>query len=398
VDLVCGVCIDVLRNNSTLKGSFQYNLFTHDIEHARDNTYFSPTAKKNETITDTDVHLLRAYLTKRLNFSPAKDNINTAIIDVSMDIRYHPIKQYLEGLRWDGISRLDTFLIDICGVEDNEYTRSVSRKVFVALIKRIYEPGCQFDYLTILEGQQGIYKSRLLRAIGGKWYAPIELLVNDRKSLADSMRGKWLLEVEELAGFKKADVERMKSFLSCPVDRIRFSYGERSEDFKRQCVLIGTMNPDGENKYLNDVENRRFWPIELPNDKKIKLDLFCEHRDQYFAEACLKYNDGELLYLDNDEAARIALEEQNKRRSIDPWEGIVELWVIDKEKAGETRFTINEISIKCLNIPSERVNSGITRRIAKILNELGFSRVRTTTGDKKYHYQRLPYQEKEWCA
>lgn len=374
--------IDWLRNHEKLSKAFQYNLFTQDIEHAQDNFFFSPTAKKGSLVTDTDTSLLRAFCTKTINFSPSDNNLSDAIIDIAMDIRYHPIKNYLESLRWDGIERLDQWMPLILGCEDNAYTRAVGRKLFVAAVARIYNPGCEFHQLVILEGSQGIYKSRLVRAIGGEWYAPIELTVHDRKSMVDTMRGKWILEVEELAGFSKSDVERMKAFLSCPSDRVRLSYGRRSIDFKRQCVLIGTLNPDGENKYLADIENRRFWPIDC-GDKKIRLDDFKAIRDQLFAEAIIKYNSGEQLFLDNEEEEIIAKQEQEKRQSVDPWQSIIEGWIEMNSKEFDLNgITTTEILTECLHIPKERINSGLTRRIAKIFKILGW-RVKRTNKDNR---------------
>jgi predicted P-loop ATPase len=363
----------LLRNHDDLKGSFRLNLFTKDIEHARNHCVFNPIAKEGDLLSDIDVNCLMAWWAKSYTWVPSAIQLNAAIIDVAMDSKYHPVKDYLEKLRWDSQHRLDNWLTEICGVERTPYTESVGRKIFVAMVQRIYEPGCQFDNMLILEGQQGIYKSSLVRAIGGLWYAPIELNVNDRKSLVEVMRGKWILEVEELAGFKKQEVDKVKSFLSCPSDRVRLSFGHHCIDFKRQCVFIATYNPEGLNTYLSDIQNRRFWPISIPENFKIKLTEFNEIRDQLFAEALYWYHKGEKLFIDGEEAAELALEEQAKRRSIDPWTTIILDWIKHRnvEKVG---ISTPQIAIECLGMRKEFLTSGVYRRIAGILKEARFCR------------------------
>lgn len=379
--------LSILREHDDLKGCFRYNLFTHDIEHARDNFFISPLAKQGELLNDNDTALLRSYLTRSCNFSPSDKNISDAVIDVSMDNRYHPIKDYLEGLRWDGVKRLHCWLSEICGPENTKYISAVGRKMFIAAIKRIYEPGCQYDNMVILEGKQGIYKSRLVQAMGGKWWAPIELNVHDRKAMVENMRGKWILEVEEMVGFGKADRERLKAFLSCPSDRVRLSYGRRSFDFKRQCVLVATMNPEGDNRYFNDTENRRFWPVEVPDEHRIQLDAFIEIKDQLFAEALMEYKAGATAWMDETEVAEMAKSEQDKRRSVDPWEEIITVWLKDQTTNHALReVTSTQIIENCLRIPKERINSGISRRVAMIMRNLAWVRVRDSKGLQGFFY------------
>ena len=394
-DTVLGRTIKILAEADDIKGAFRFNLFTYDIEHAKYNSCFSPISHKGEIVSDNDAVCLITYLTKAANFSPSTDTINKAILEVSMSNTYHPIKDYLESLKWDGVPRLSTWLNKICEIEQNEYTAVIGRKLFLSLVARIYEPGIQYDQLIIFEGRQGIFKSRLVRAIGGNYYAPIELNVHDRKSLVDTMRGKWVLEVEELAGFSKQDRDKMKAFLSCPSDRVRLSYARQSIDFKRQCVFIGTLNPDGDNRYLNDDENRRFWPLNIPDGVKIKIEAFKEMRNQLFAEAVVLYRSGEPLWLEGDSEIKIAFEEQEARRSIDPWESIVEGWLLEKFNTGLLKeVSINDVLNECLKISSERINSGLSRRVGRIFSKMKWVRYRRALLPRMWCYRPPTEQDK----
>lgn len=383
--------LDFLKSHDDLKGAFRHNLFTHDVEHAKDNSVFCPNAVKGNVVNDRDELCLRAKLADYNSWCPSGEILHCAIVSLSMQNEYHPIKDYLESITWDNVPRLDFWLTEICGVPITPYVQAVGRKLFVAMVKRIYEPGCQFDTLVVLEGAQGIYKSSLVRAIGGEYYAPIELNVNDRKNLVDVMRGKWVLEVEELAGFRKQELDRMKAFLSCPSDRVRLSYGRGSEDFKRQCVLIATYNPDADNAYLMDFQNRRFWPVRLPDDQKIKLEEFKEIRDQLFAEALILYRKGEPVYIEREEVEKIAQLEQEKRRSTDPWLPIIEDWISEKLAAHSlTSLETKQIAQDCLKIPNERITSRENNRIARVMKELGWIKFQESSGKRRYLWIQKP--------
>jgi predicted P-loop ATPase len=393
--------IHKLNTDDQLKGAFCLNLFTHDIEHAQDNIILSPYAKKFTPVTDYDASCVRSYLAKKFNMSVGKSNVDDAIIDCAFNAQYHPIKDYLESLKWDGIPRLEMWLIDICGAVDNAYTRAVGRKLLVAAVKRVYEPGCYYAQLVILEGRQRIFKSRLVKEIGKDWYSSIHLKVNDVKTIVEEMRGKWILEIEELAGFGKQETEYMKAFISRQSDRVRVAFGHRAEDFPRQSIMIATMNPDlGENKYLVDqTGNVRYWPVTCADDRKIKIDVFIDSRDQLFAEALVLYRNGENIWLDDDAAEIIAEIEQEKRLSTDPWGPVIVKWLETKKIEIGIELTTEQIAKDLLCIPLERINSGATRRIGKAMSMAGWIRKRKSNHPREWYY--VPPEEKteiEWTG
>lgn len=207
---------------------------------------------------DADLACAKVYFEKVYGiWSPTK--FKDALIAVtSADRLYHPVKEYLSGLVWDGTPRIDTLLIDYLGAEDTSYTRAVTRKTLVAGIARIYNPGVKFDSVLVLNGPQGIGKSTLFAKLGGKWFSE-SLTISDMKdkTVAERLHGFWLLEMGELAGVKKVDVETIKSFITRTDDKYRQSYGVAVENHPRSCIIIGTTNSDS--GFLRDITgNRRF--------------------------------------------------------------------------------------------------------------------------------------------
>lgn len=270
---------------------------------------------------DSDMSALKVYFNKTYGvWSPTKTK--EALIAVAAERAYHPIKEYLNDLpEWDGIERLDKLLIDYLGAEDNAYSRAVIRKTLAAAVARIYEPGKKFDSVLILNGPQGIGKSTFFTKLGGKWFSD-SLTINDMrdKAAAEKLQGYWLLELGELAGIKKTDVETVKSFVSRTDDKYRASYGVNVESHLRQCVIVGSTN--SKNGFLRDITgNRRFWPVKVSGDS-IKKAWELNDIDQIWAEALYFYRKGEDLFLKGNEA-KMALSEQADAMEADDREGLV---------------------------------------------------------------------------
>ncbi len=213
---------------------------------------------------------------------------------------FHPIKDYLNSLMWDGVKRIDTLLIDYLGAEDSNYVRTITRKVFVAAVARIFKPGCKFDNMMVLSGPQGIGKSTLIKRLGKDWYSDSLTTVTGKEAY-EQLQGVWLLEMGEMMATKKADIEATKHFLSKQEDIYRVAYGRRTSRFPRQCVIIGTTN---DKEFLRDkTGNRRFWPVDVginPHKNAYK-ELNSYEVDQIWAEAIELYNAGELLDLTSKE-------------------------------------------------------------------------------------------------
>ena len=199
-------------------------------------------------------------------------NYNIAVPKFADDRGYHPIKDYLSGLpAWDGIARVDTLLIDYLGASDNEYVRAVTRKTLCAAVKRINRPGIKFDCILILNGPQGIGKSTLISKLGMEWFSD-SLTLSDMngKTAAEKLQGYWIHEIGEMAGMRKADLEKVKSFISRQDDKYRAAFGRRVTSHPRQCVFFGTTN--AEDGFLRDVTgNRRYWVVPVPGGAEKKL-------------------------------------------------------------------------------------------------------------------------------
>jgi predicted P-loop ATPase len=208
---------------------------------------------------------------------------------------------------WDGTERVDKLLIDYMGADDTTFNRAVSRKTLCAATARIMQPGIKFDYMMVLIGTQGIGKSSLFSKLAGKWFSD-SLTTVQNKEAYEQLQGVWVIEIGELAATRKADVESLKHFLSKQTDSFRVAYGKHVSEFPRQCIFVGTTN---DREFLKDrTGNRRFWPVNVTGagEKNIWTDLSQYEIDQIWAEALLKWQEGEPLYLDRDmeeEARRI---------------------------------------------------------------------------------------------
>ncbi len=272
---------------------------------------------------DADDAQLICYVDENYGTFSAR-NYQIAVTKVTDDRSYHPIREYLNTLPdWDHIPRIDTSLIDYLGAEDNGYVRAVSRKSFCAAVRRVKEPGIKFDTMAVLNGPQGIGKSTFIAKIGMSWYSDsLNLSDMNDKTAAEKLQGYWILEIGELAGMKKADVDKVKAFVSRQDDKYRASFGRRVTPHPRQCIFFGTTN--SENGYLRDITgNRRFWNVKTPGTgKKKPWELTQEDVDQMWAEVLWYVGQGEKLYLDA-ELEVMASSEQKAAMEQDDREGIV---------------------------------------------------------------------------
>lgn len=241
---------------------------------------------------------------------------------------YHPVREYLDALpEWDGTERIDTLLTDYLGAEDSAYTRAVMRKTLAAAVARIYQPGVKFDSVLILNGPQGIGKSTLFARLAGAWFSDSLTLTDMRdKAGPEKLQGYWVLELGELAGMKKTDVETVKSFLSRVDDKYRASYGLNVESHPRQCIIVGSTNT--ESGFLRDITgNRRFWPVRVNGQSgKKPWQLSGDDVLQIWAEAKAAFENGERLYLEGEEAAAAACEQADAMETDDR-EGLVRAYL-----------------------------------------------------------------------
>lgn len=276
---------------------------------------------------DSDNAALKVYLSNKYGiYSPTKTK--DAILAVAAERSYHPIKEYLDHLpEWDGIDRVETLLIDYFNATDNSYTRAVTRKMMVAAVTRIYHPGTKFDSVLILNGPQGIGKSTFFAKLAGDWFSD-SLTLTDMKDKAgpEKLQGYWILELGELAGMRKTDVEVVKSFISRSDDKYRASYGVNVESHPRQCIIVGSTN--AESGFLRDITgNRRFWPVRISGDGKRKAwQMSVYDVEQIWAETLVLYGKGEKLYLEGSDV-ELASNEQADAMESDEREGLVRTYL-----------------------------------------------------------------------
>ena len=245
--------------------------------------------------SDADDAGLRDYIERFLGFR-SREVIDDAFLQAAERQSFHPVRDYLNSLSWDGVPRLDTLYIDYFGAEDEEYIRAVARKALVAAVARVMNPGVKFDTMSTICGGQGIGKTTFVQRLGGPWSNTIESF--DGKEAAEGLQGVWLVEVGELSALQRSDLEIIKGFLTKTVDRYRAPYARRSKAHPRQCIFFGTTNSSD---YLRDpTGNRRYWPIDAGAGKPKKSvfeDLIKAEVDQIWAEAVVRSNAGEPLIL-----------------------------------------------------------------------------------------------------
>lgn len=272
---------------------------------------------------DADDAQLISYVDTHYGTFSAR-NYDIAVTKVADDRAYHPIREFIESLpEWDKVPRVDTLLVDYLGASDTAYVRAVTRKTLCAAISRVLRPGCKFDSMLVLNGPQGVGKSTLIAKLAGEWFSDsLNLGDTKDKTAAEKLQGYWILEIGELAGLKKAEVETLRSFLSRQNDIYRAAFGKRATPHLRQCVFFGTTN--AESGYLRDnTGNRRFWPVKTPgNGKKQSWNLTHEEILQIWAEALVYVRQGEKLYL-SAEMDALAKDEQREAMESDEREGLV---------------------------------------------------------------------------
>ena len=305
----------ILNNDEAIRG-IRYNRLANQIYGEN-----LPWDRPNEPWRDADTAQLVAYVDKRYGAFSAR-NYEIALTKVADDRAYHPIRDYLDGLpEWDRVPRADTLLVDYLGAEDSPYTRAVTRKTLVAAVARILKPGTKHDSILVLNGKQGIGKSTLFSRLGRQWYSD-SLSISDMKdkTAPEKLQGYWILELGELAGIKKMDVETVKSFITRTDDKYRPSYGRAVESHPRQCIIVGTTNSDG--GFLRDITgNRRFWPVRVTGEGRRRAWELTDV-DQIWAEAMVRYAEGEELFLKGD-VASAAFAEQRDAMENDDREGLV---------------------------------------------------------------------------
>lgn len=309
---------NILSNDPRLKDRLRQNLFSGRVEVSGELPWKRPGTAK--VFGDEDAAQLRIYLEPIIGKMP-KNDILDAVAAVASDQAYHPVRDYLEGLTWDGTHRLDTLLVDYLGAEDCAYIRAVTRKAFTAAVARVMAPGCKYDTMLVLVGGQGRHKSTILAKMGGAWFSDSLRTFGDKDAM-ETIQGTWLNEIAEMQALHKADVDAVKMFLSKTSDYYRAAYGRYTTERPRQCVFFGTTN--SRDCLTDTTGSRRFWVVDIDvkgRSKNVFVDMDTE-RDQLWAEAVTYWRMGEPLYLPA-ELEVVAKQVQEDHRARHPWEGMI---------------------------------------------------------------------------
>lgn len=345
-----------------------------------------------------------------------KEKIQDALDIVREHHSFDPVRDYLTGLEWDGVERLDTMLVRWMGAEDNKYVRAVTRKWMCAAVARAMNPGCKFDNMLVLVGPQGIGKSNLAFALSRGWFTDSLGRMDSSKDSYERLAGVWIAEVAELAAAKKAEVEDIKNFISKREDTFRRAYARENGVFKRRCVFYGTTN---DVEFLRDRTGaRRFWPVEVTGFNHGVLHGLEDEVDQLWAEAVVRWREGEVLWLDNEEEWDLSREIQESHTAVDEWVDAIQTYLDtllpddwdtrdrlqrrayfdwessaavgdlghrEEGSAPRTRVSGTEIRWECFGTKAGNSNDTSARRIANIMNNMpGWTRIRKPYRDRCY--------------
>lgn len=374
-------CLQNLLNyyslaSTGLRGIFGYDEFERRVKLVKETPWG---AQPGLPVTDIDLARLRAHLARNHGYEAGKEDLIDGMVEMSQRRRFHPVKEYLGALRWDGVSRLDTWLAQYLGCDEDEapYVSAVGRKTLVAAVARVYDPGCKFDHVLVLEGQQNLGKSGVCKVLAGEWFSDFKLNLGKMPDTVQMMQGKWIVEMAELHTARVSDVDEIKAFLTRTKDEARFAYGRLPGEYKRQGIFIGTFNPTGDGTWMKDDENRRWWPVRCRAVVGRHFDFagLKAVRDQLWAEAVALYKKGEALTMETEQLQDAATAAQAERRAEHPWAERISAWLTVQDKNAETRadfYTGRDVFIGAMGGLDVRYGRREQLDVAKGLRELGW--------------------------
>jgi putative DNA primase/helicase len=376
----------ILRNDPGWKGVVVFDEFSNRVIKRAPPPYGH--GRAGEWTSDDDSRTA-SWLAQQYGLMVSSLQVLEGVEMVARESPVHPVREYLQGLKWDGTPRLAHWLIDYAGVEDTEYARAVSTFFLRAMARRVMEPGCKFDYCLVLEGSEGLRKSTLASLLGGPWFSDTDLDLTHKDSMS-ALQGKWLHEFSEMDSVTRAEASKQKSFLSRQVDEFRPVYGRRQISCPRQSVFIGTTNED---EYIKEGQGaRRFWPIKVRSE--IDINALREIRDQLFAEAMHDCLAG-LPCAPDSEMQRTLFRPIQTRRVVQ--ESMIDAlhdWVLDpgqdeltKRSANGGTFSLADAAARGLHIGYAQLTRDLQTRIGKALHALGCERIERRNGMTRFAYK-----------
>jgi predicted P-loop ATPase len=343
-------------------------------------------------IEDTDLTAAAVWLQGVEEIMVSPDRVAAPLLLVARENRFHPVSNYLHGLTWDGVARIDTWLHRYCHAATTDYHAAVGARWLIGAVARIEQPGCKLDTCLVLEGGQGWGKSTAARLLAGIWFTD-HLPDLSSKDALTQLQGVWLIEIAEFHAISRAETARIKSFMSSTTDRFRPPYGRSAADHPRQCAFFGTINPTA-GGYLEDPTGaRRFWVVECGGP--IDLDGLRRDRDQLWAEALHRYRAGERWFLDTPALQAAQAEEAEDRYAGDDREDMLlnYLYRLYREEGANASITTAGLVMCALAVTSpERVTRSLQTMAGNVLTRQGWTRRRTSPreGPRERRYSPPP--------
>ena len=383
-----------LQLDPTLKELVKQNDFTHLLERSRTTPWGHPAGEWNEE----DDLMLGEYLLRKHGLGvKATSTLRNGVLMAARSAKYNPVLDLIHAEKWDGMARLEHWLTDVYEVEERPYTRLIGKCFIMGLVKRALQPGCKFDYMLIIKGEQGLKKSTAFRALAYPFFTDNAIRMGDKDSLM-AMQLVWIAESAELESLNKSETTQIKQFLSAQEDMFRPPYGSQLIRAKRHSVNVGTTNAD---EFLKDATgDRRFWPLEV---HMVNEDTLAGMRLQLFAEALHRLEEGENYWPSKEEERTLVFPEQAPFKRTDTWEDIIDTYVNrdvpgphddvnDPVNAKRDFFPRSEIYERALLIKADRIDGAgnMDTRIGNAMKALGFDKHRETAGKRRRGFMRRP--------
>jgi predicted P-loop ATPase len=374
-----------LRTAPALSGMLAYDMVQRSVVMTRSlpGTRIEKVVEKR-AIRDVDVSEIQEWMQCNGIARISREVVQQACDLVAMEHAFHPIRDYLDSLKWDGTPRIDTWLSKYAGVKNSEYVRKIGRFFLLSMVARVMHPGCKCDYALVFEGTQGLEKSTLFATLAGEWFSDSlpELHGGDPVRISMHLRGKWLIEFSELSAISKSEAGALKSFITRTSERYTPKHGRNEVTEHRECVFVASTN---DTTYLRDpTGNRRFWPVRAV---KIDIEYLKADRDQLFAEATLAMKAGEQYWPDREFEKKYIRPEQEARYADDEWEELIAQWLKDK-----VDVTVPDIAGLALGLDTAKLGTQEQRRITSALGRLKW---RSARDKKRRWWEPIPPDEAE---
>lgn len=387
LDAVAANAITILRNTDEWRGVIAFDVFRQDVITTRtppwhgDDAPAEPRAGEWES---SDTVRLQSWLRRVWGLPLSTEAVRAVLLVVSRANEINPLADWLTGLEWDAVRRVDSWLVDFMGAPDTPYTRAMGRWFLISAVARAYDAGCKVDTVPVLEGLQGEKKGQALRILFDPWFSDTTIDLGDKDRFT-VLRGVWGYEVAEFDGYSKHDAATLKAYITSQRDNFRAPYAERAASVPRRCVFIATVNP-GKEYLADETGGRRFWPVRVGATGPIRLDalracraaLWAEARELYLAHRLHVANGGApdtspgKWWPETPGEHALCRNEQAARKAVDAWDGPVALWLA--RRLPGAHVTIGDVLGECIGLEKGKWDSGSQQRAGKALRAAGWIR------------------------